>query len=169
VLNMGVSFVPLGSLVVGGPLAGGVIAVALRIAAGRPVEFSNMFDGFKRFLPLMLAQLVMVVLVGIGMVFLILPGIYLAIVLGFGLHLVVDRDEEFWPALMGSMKVVQKNLLSVFLVGLAVGLVLFVASIPLGLGLLVAGPWAVMVSAVLYRKLFGIAGGAERMGVSSGS
>lgn len=164
VISMAAGFVPFGSLVVGGPLMGGLLAIALRLVAGRPAEFNNLFDGFKRFVPLMLVQIVMGLLVGFGMLLLFLPGLYLAIAFAFGTHLVVDRDEEFWPALMGSMKVVNGHFATMAIFALLVGLIVFVSALPLGLGLIVTGPWAMMSSAVLYKRVFGIAGGAERMG-----
>ncbi len=163
-ISMAAAFVPFGSLIVGGPLAGGMIAVALRLVAGRPAEFNNFFDGFKRFVPLMLTQLVMGVLVGVGVILLILPGLYLAVAFSFAMYLVVDRDEEFWPALMGSMKVVNGHIGLMLVFMIVMGLIAFVASIPFGLGLLVAMPLFMISTAVLYKRLFGIAGGAERMG-----
>lgn len=155
--------VPFGSVIIGGPLTGGAIAVALRLVAGRPVEFNNFFDGFKRFVPLMLVQLVMSALVVAGTFALILPGLYLAIALSFGTHLVVDRDEEFWPALMGSMKVVNGHFGTFLMFGLAAFGLVLLGTLTCGLGLLVVAPLLMMSSAVLYKRLFGLAGGAERM------
>lgn len=162
-ISMAAGMVPFGSLIIGGPLTGGAIAVALRLVSGKHVEFSNFFDGFKRFVPLMLVQLVMVAMVFAGTLLLVLPGLYLAIALMFGTHLVVDRDEEFWPALMGSLKVVNAHLGTIAVYMLAMMGLSIVGMLTCGLGMLVVGPLMMVSSTVLYKHLFGIAGGAERM------
>lgn len=163
-LSVAASMVPFGSFILGGPIMGGLIAVALRIASNRPVEFNNVFDGFKRFVPLMVVSLVMNLLIVAGMMLLILPGLYLAMAFMFGMTLVVDRDEEFWPALMGSMKVVNGHFgtMAVYVLAM-VGLAL-AGTLTCGLGFLVVGPLMMMSSVVLYKRLFGIAGGAEHLG-----
>ena len=46
----------------------------------------------------------------------------------------------------------------------AMGLAIL-GAIPCGLGMLVVGPLLSMATAVFYKRLFGIAGGAERIGM----
>jgi hypothetical protein len=154
----------IGGIILMGPIYGSAAVVGLRIANGAPLEFGNFFDSFKLFLPLMLVGIVSWALTMVGTLLLIIPGLYLALAFSFAYHLVIDRGEDFWPALMGSMKVWNANV-GLMLLWALVGIGLFIAgALPCYLGLLVVGPLMVVAQAVLYKKLFGIAGGAENIG-----
>lgn len=162
---MAAGMVPFGSLIVGGPLMAGMTVVSLRIANGAPVEFGNFFDGFKKFVPLMLLNIVMGFGVALGSLLLILPGIYLALAWSFAMTICVDRDEDFWPAMSASMQVVNGNFGKVILWMLLVGAVNAVGVLACGLGIFLTAPVTGVATAVFYKKLLGIQGGAERMGV----
>jgi hypothetical protein len=161
---MAAGMIPFGSLVLGGPLLAGMTIVSLRIANGSPVEFGNFFDGFKKFVPLMLLNIVVGILVGLGAVLLLIPGLYLAIAWSMATTICIDRDEDFWPAMMASMQVVNGNFGKIFLWMLLLGAVNFVGALACGLGMFVTAPVTGVATAVFYKKLLGIQGGAERMG-----
>lgn len=152
-------------IVVLGPLMAGFDIVCLRLVAGRPVEFGNLFDGFKAFVPLMLLGIVKVALIGLGSVLFVLPGIYLGLAFTWAYLIAIDRGEEFWPALMASMRAVNGSFLSTFVFLFVVGLVAMLGLVGCGLGLLVTVPLAQLAIAVAYKRNFGIAGGAERLGM----
>ena len=56
------------------PFYAGYSIVAFKLMLGQPFQFSDFFRGFNYFLPLFLASLASSILVGIGFIFLLLPG-----------------------------------------------------------------------------------------------
>jgi hypothetical protein len=152
------------SYLVYGPLMAGLTIVPLRLAKGRPQPFGKFFDGFKAFLPLFLLSIVMGVLIWVGAMLLIIPGIYLAIAWTWANLLVIDRGMDFWPAMAASMKVVNKNfwgtlgwlVVSGFMAGLGV--------VACGLGLLITIPWFYCMQVAAYRDIFGLNPGMDRCG-----
>ena len=57
----------------------GYSIIAFMLLTGQPFQFGDFFRGFNYFLPLFLSTLAGGILVSIGLVFLIVPGIYLAV------------------------------------------------------------------------------------------
>ena len=60
-VSIGASIIPMGSILLGGPLMLGLCGIGLKIARGQPFEVSNLFDGFNQFVPALVANLLMVV------------------------------------------------------------------------------------------------------------
>mgnify|MGYP001296924804 CR=1 FL=1 len=72
------------------------------------------------------------------------------------LVLVVDKDFGPWEALETSRKAIQKCWFSVLGLWIVLGLILVVAMIPMGVGLIWAVPLTMLCVGVLYRNLFGL-------------
>lgn len=95
------------SLLLTGVFYGGLYAYYLKIARGQPAEFGDIFNGFSvAFVPLMLATLVSQLMITLGIILLILPGIYLAVGYMFTYMLVIDKRLEFWAAMEVSRRVI---------------------------------------------------------------
>jgi hypothetical protein len=95
--------------VVSGVLYGGLYLVFLKRIRGQAAVPGEVFDCFKRDIPqLVLAGFISALLAGVGMCFLLVPGIYLAIAWIFSVPLVADRRLQFWPAMELSRKVVTR-------------------------------------------------------------
>jgi uncharacterized membrane protein len=150
-----------------GPLHGGYAIVALRVASGRSVRLQDFFDGFegtRRIFPLMAVWLVIVGLALVGALFLVLPGVYLAVAGVYGPLLVVDRGMPAWEAYKTSMRAVSEQLGAHLVLLVALGLVNFVALLPLGFGLLLTLPLTIVAVGLAYGRTFGFAGGVDRIG-----
>ncbi len=156
------SMIPLAGLVAG-PFYGGLLVMALRATEGKPIEIGHSFAGLKMFVPLLLVTLVVGLAVGIGSILLIIPGLYLAMATMYSTYLVIDREMEFMDAIKASVGVVNKSIVPHIVLLLVLGLVNFVGSIPCGLGLLVTGPLSMVAVALVYKRVFGIAGGGDKL------
>ena len=143
-------------LVVGGPLTAGFYIVAFKLLKGQKSEFADFFLGFNNFLPFFLVSLVSTLLTALGIILIVLPGIYLAVAYSFAVPLVVARKFDFWEAMEGSRKIITKNWFSFF--GLLIVLVLInvVGALLLGLGLLVTLPVTVCTIAVAFKDIVGL-------------
>jgi hypothetical protein len=162
-VSMAAGMIPFASFFVSVPIVAGLTMVNLRIVNGAPFEFSNFFDGFKRFVPLMIVGLIVSLGIILGMVLLILPGIYFAIATTFAVTLVIDRGEEPMAAIKGSMKVVNANFLKVLLFMLVIGVFNFIGLLACGVGMLITAPVSGVATIIFYNKMLGIAGGAENI------
>lgn len=97
------------SMVISPPLTAGFFLVANRISRGVEVSFSNYFDGFSYWGILILTSLVSGILTFLGILALVLPGIYLAIAFMFGIPFALFSGMDFWTSLELSRKLITKN------------------------------------------------------------
>ncbi len=147
-LAIGVAFYPLGV---------GIMMMGVRRAAGLPVSFSTAFNYFDRMGSALLAGLLATVLMYLGLLLLIIPGIYLGVAYYMTLPLLGDRNLSAWQALEASRKAVSKQWFAVAGLFFVVGLIAMVSMLPLGIGLIWTAPWAVAVMGVLYKRIYGVA------------
>lgn len=169
VISAALSFLlpaPLGSGAEGGgnlvsniisPILGaGYYIVAFQIARNRPASFGDFFKGFNRFLPIFLLSLVSGLLTILGLILLIIPGIYLAVAYSFGLPLLLDKGLDFWPALETSRQLISKKWFSFFIFLIVLGLINIGGILLVGVGLLVTIPWSVCSIAAAYEDIVGL-------------
>lgn len=150
---------PLGSvisLVVTGPLTAGWYIVAFKQLRSRPPEFGDFFKGFNNFLPFFLVYLITGILISLGLVLLILPGIYLAVAYIFAMPFAVAQRMDFWSAMEASRKLITKNWFSFFGFVLVLFLINVVGALLLGVGLLVTIPLSVCATAAAYADIVGL-------------
>ena len=129
-----VSVLKLATLIVMPPLTASIYIVGIRLVKGEQTDFPDLLEGFQQFVPLVLASIVGSLLVILGLICLIVPGIYLATSYSLVQPLIIDRRLGFWSALETSRKIVTKNWWSFFglsfLIGLIFGLLSLVILIP---------------------------------------
>jgi uncharacterized membrane protein len=134
----------------------GIINIAIRKLAGETVGWKMVFDGIPVAGKLIVAGILQTLLIMIGFLLLILPGIYLCIGYCMTIPLIVDRKMSPWQAMEASRKAVHGEWWKIFGLFLVMGLIAFFASLPLGLGLIWVWPMMVVCGALIYRTLFGI-------------
>ena len=142
------------------PLTAGIQIAILRLLHGESLQVANFFDGFRRFMPLLLVGLLNNALVTAGALFLLLPGIYLGIAFTWAVWLVLDRDENHWEALKGSVKVVNGSFGPTFVLLLALAGVNLLGALACGLGAIFTLPFSLVALGVAYRRIFGLQGRA---------
>ncbi|XGV94591.1 MAG: glycerophosphoryl diester phosphodiesterase membrane domain-containing protein [Leptolyngbya sp. BL-A-14] len=150
---------PVGTLIsvlISGPLNAGFLIVAFKLLRGRATSFGDFFRGFNYYLPLFLVSLVSGVLIFIGFVLFIIPGVYLSVAYTFALPLVLEKKMNFWDAMELSRKLISKNWFSFFGFAFVLGLINIVGLLVLGLGLLVTIPLSVCAIAAAYADIVGL-------------
>ena len=131
----------------------GYLKIALLIEKGEKVEFGEIFDQGRYFWRYFFATILYSLLLGVGFILLVIPGIYFALKYTFVLNLIVDKDMKIGEAFTQSglmTEGVKWKLLGFW--GMAV-LVVILGAIALGVGLLVAGPVILLASVVVYREV----------------
>jgi Tfp pilus assembly protein PilF len=127
-------------LVIQYPLIFGFVTVSARLIQGERPQFGEFFEGFK-FLPtLVLLGLVSQILIVLGLLLLVVPGVYLAVGFFLAPWFVLDRKKGFWEAMQLSRRTVQPYWFELFGLLLLIILVNLLGILALGVGLLVTLP-----------------------------
>jgi len=137
-------------------LLAGFYVVSAKLLQRRGPEFQDFFAGFQFFLPLFLLSVISSLLIILGFILLILPGIYLTVCYLFASMLVIDRRLDFWPAMELSRRTVQTQWFGFFVFVLLLVLVNLGGALLLGIGLLVSLPVSACAVAAAYADVFGL-------------
>ena len=101
----------------------GLLRIQLGIARGQEVSFGMLFSGGHWFLKVFLANLLFAIIVGLGFVALIVPGIYLLLRYWSYSHFIVDKDCGIMESFKLAGEASKNNLGETFVLGLiAIGL-----------------------------------------------
>lgn len=146
-------FVIVYSILVGGPVDYGLSFAHLKVARGEKVEVKDIFAAFGNYWNAVLASLLVGVIVGIGFVLLIIPGIIFGCKLAFTPYLVVDRKMEVIEAVKESWRMTGGHALTIFLIGLLAIPISIAGLICLGVGIIPAVMWIRLASASLYYSV----------------
>jgi hypothetical protein len=146
---------PLISFAISPALMMGNFIVAAKILHRHTPRFGDFFSGFFYLGPLLLVSLVSSLLIGIGIILLIIPGIYLAVGYLFASCLVVDRRLGFWTALELSRRTVTPLWFGFFAFLLLLLLINLAGALLLGIGLLASVPISFCALTVAFQDLFG--------------
>lgn len=136
-------------------LLGGLFRYYLKLIRGQPAGIGDAFSGFTNgFTQLALLGLVQGLLVLVGLLLCVLPGIYLSVAWCFCSLLVADKGMDFWPAMEFSRKIVTKHWFIVLGFLLVIGLLGASGIIACCVGYLVTMPVALMAIAYAYETIF---------------
>jgi uncharacterized membrane protein len=137
------------NLIMTGPFMGGLCIYYLKLMRGQPASLADAFAGFSgAFVPLVMAYIVRSVLTCLGLLFCIIPGIYLGVAWKFTLPLVIDKRLGFWEAMELSRKVVTRQWWSLFALSLLAVLISVLGLLACCIGVFVTAP--IGIAAILY-------------------
>ncbi|MEJ2722265.1 MAG: hypothetical protein P8181_14190 [bacterium] len=142
----------------------GVVSVALKLVDHGKAVFDDLFSQFGVFFKFLITFILYSAMVGVGLVFLIVPGVYLAIKFGFFGFAIIDDELEPLDALRASSRLTDGVKLDLFMFYLAVALVLFAGLILLVVGVYIAWPVTQVAIAHVYRDLKSQTGEASAAG-----
>ncbi len=137
------------------PLIMGNFTVSAKLLQGQSPTFGDFFAGFNFLLPLTLLLIVSSLLTAIGLMLLVIPGIYLAVGYTFASFLVIDRRLDFWPAMELSRRKVNPIWFSLFAFTLLLTVINLAGALLLGLGLIVTVPLTFGALTAAYDDLLG--------------
>ena len=146
----------LGTLALGGAFSFGMSRTMVLIYRGHTPQIETYFDGFKHYLPTLIAFLLVSVIVLVGCVLLIIPGIIAAIGLSQTFYVLQDRPElGAEGALRESWRLTWTNgrMWKVFFMNILIFFVTLGGLLALGVGLLFALPLVSVMAGGLYEEL----------------
>ncbi|MFC3878750.1 hypothetical protein ACFOSV_01100 [Algoriphagus namhaensis] len=135
------------------PLVIGFYLAGNKISQGEWLEFSDFFDGFKYWLPVVIINLVSSILAVLGLFALVIPGVYLLIGYMFSLLFGVFGGFEFWASMELSRRLVHTNWWKFFALGLVLLLINLLGILTLGIGLFISIPLTYLTVYALFEEL----------------
>jgi uncharacterized membrane protein len=131
----------------------GLVKLSLSFVDTGRAEFADLFNGYSVFVSYLIAAIIFAVMFGVGLVFLVVPGIIVAVIFGWYSYAIVDRGMGPIDALQRSMDLTRGVRMDIFLFGLAVLGLNLLGMIPCFLGLFITLPMTMMAGAYIYRRL----------------
>lgn len=138
------------------PLYAGMLMLGIRRSQGLPIDFSTVFNYFSKMTPLLILGVLMTILISIGFLLLIIPGIYLAIAYTLAMPLVIEKNMSPWEAMETSRKAITKKWFLVFGLLFVMALIMIVSALPLLVGLFWTIPMMLILMGMLYHTVFGV-------------
>jgi uncharacterized membrane protein len=127
--------------------------MSLRFVDDERGELVDLFAKIPLIIPYLIASIVVAVIVMVGFILLIIPGIYLALRLQFFGWAIVDKDLGPFAAIQESWEMTQGSAWNLFLLWWLLLFVNVAGMLALGIGLLVTSPLTLVAMAYVYRKL----------------
>lgn len=129
----------------------GVTRIGLNLVSGKETSIGMLFGGGGKFLPAVGATILYMLMVCIGLVLLIVPGVYLALRYGQYLTAMVDRDLGIMDSFAYSSSITTNNRINLFLLALMAILISIAGCLALCVGLFFALPVIWLSVLVAYR------------------
>jgi uncharacterized membrane protein len=146
--------------IIGGAIMVGIWRAVLGMIGGRKPDVVMMFQGFDRFGDAFLAYLVSGILICLGLICLIVPGIILAIMWMFTYAVIGETGLGFWEAMRESARLTEGYRWRLFLLVLACVLIAILGLLVFCLGVFVAAAVDFTALGLAYRFLQAKKGGA---------
>jgi uncharacterized membrane protein len=141
------------SILILAPIDYGVSYAYLKAARGEKLEIKDMFAGFQNYWNAVLANLLVGVIIVIGLILIIIPGIIFACKLAFVPYLVVDKKMDVIEAVKTSWRMTNGHAWRVFLIGLLAIPIIIAGLICLGVGVIISFMWISAAFASLYHAV----------------
>ena len=141
------------ALLIVAPVEYGAASAYLKAARGDKLEVKDMFAAFRNYWNAVLANLLVDIIVLVGFIFLIVPGIIFACKLAFVHYLVVDRKMEVIAAVKESWRMTNGHAWQVFLIGLLAIPIGIAGLLCFGVGIVIAMMWVSLAFASLYHAV----------------
>jgi uncharacterized membrane protein len=131
----------------------GAIGISLKIHDKKKVQYKNLFDYFRLIIPYFLGSVIYGLIVIVGLVLLIIPGIIWSIKFRYYTYFMVDRKMGPIDALKASSRITRGNKWNLFFFGLLLGILNLFGALALLVGLFATIPISMLAEAYVFRKL----------------
>jgi uncharacterized membrane protein len=152
-------------ILVNWPVQFGVAFAFLKAARGDKLETKDMFEAFKNYWNAVLASLLVFIIIIIGLILLIIPGIFFACKLAFTPYLVVDRKMAVMEALEESWRMTGGHAWKVFLIGLLAIPICIAGLLCFIVGIIISIMWVSLAFASLYHAVSSLEKASVQEGV----
>lgn len=135
------------------PMAIGVIMIVKRkIAGDTSVAVGDIFQGFGKLVPALLASIVIAIGVALGTVLLVLPGLFVAFVTAYTFHVMAYEDAGMVESIQRSIRLTLDNALFALVILVIAGVINSIGA-AVAIGGLVTAPFSVVMLTVAYEEM----------------
>lgn len=115
------------------PILIAIIRLSFIAVDGGVVDYKKLFEHKDAMMALFIAGAIILsgILISVGLLFFVIPGIFAAVVFGFAMYVVTDKGMNPVEALQVSYALTENNRLNVFLLMLANALIALIAFLPI--------------------------------------
>jgi len=147
---------PISGLLLGGPTMASYFHMARLASKGQQIEISDFFRGFDKAGGLIKVSLLIFLVVLLGLMMLIIPGIYFAVSYVFSHLFIWFYDKDPSEAIRLSRKTVSGNFRQILLLFLILAGINLLGLMALGLGILLTMPFSFCVVFAAFDDIIGI-------------
>ncbi|VAW93809.1 hypothetical protein MNBD_GAMMA23-742 [hydrothermal vent metagenome] len=149
ILQLGINLIAL-------PMMMGVVMMGIKRSVDAPISANLVFTYFQKMFSLLLAMIMIYIMVIIGLLLLVLPGIYLMVAYYMALPLIVEKGLSPWQAMEVSRKTISHRWFRMLGFFIVASILITISMIPLGIGLIWTLPMFIIAYGILYRNMFGV-------------
>lgn len=131
----------------------GIVRVGLNIVSGQAFTINLLFSQAGKTLRAFVAQIIFGLMVGLGLLLLVVPGLYLACRFGYYKIAIVDKDMGIIEAFNYSSQLTENNKMSILGLGVLLFLIIIGGLLALVVGLIFAIPLITLAWIVSYHWL----------------
>lgn len=147
---------PVSGVLLGGPVMASYFHMARLASRDQQIEFSDFFKGFEKAGSFIKLSLLIFLVILLGLVMLILPGIYFAVSYVFSHLFVLFYDKDPTEAIRLSRKTVSGNFGQILLLFLILAGINLLGIMALGVGILLTMPFSFCVVYAAFDDIIGI-------------
>lgn len=147
---------PISGILLGGPAMASYFHLAHLASKGQQIEISDFFRGFDKSGKLIKLSLLIFLIVSLGLIMLIIPGIYFAVSYVFAHLFVWFYDKDPGEAIRLSKITVSGNFGQIFLLFLILAGINLLGLMALGVGILLTMPFSFCVVYAAFDDIIGI-------------
>jgi uncharacterized membrane protein len=147
---------PVSGILLGGPVLTGYYIVVHMFRKGNQPGLTDFFRSFDKFIPLLILNLLMSLVIFLGILLLIIPGIYFAVSYLFSHFLVWFYDVTPSEAISMSRKIVSGNFSQILWLWLILAGINVLGGLAFGVGLLITIPFSACVVYAAFDDIIGI-------------
>jgi hypothetical protein len=138
------------------PMSYALLIMAMRHANGKSVSAGEIFRHFDTIVSLFVAYILETIMIMIGLLLLVLPGIYLMYAYLYAMPLIVEKKMGPWHAMETSRKALTRVWVRFFGFIWLIMLINMLGVLTLGIAWIWTVPWSILAMAMVYQKIFGI-------------
>jgi uncharacterized membrane protein len=138
------------------PMTYALLIMAMRHAHDKSVSAGEVFRHFGAVLSLFVAYVLEVILIMIGLILLVLPGIYLMFAYMYAMPLIIEKKMGPWHAMEVSRRALTKVWFRFFGLMWLIMLINMLGMLTLGIAWIWTIPWSILAMALVYEKIFGV-------------
>jgi uncharacterized membrane protein len=147
---------PVSGILLGGPVMVSYLHMAHLSSRDRPIEFSDFFRGFEKTGSLIKLNLLILAIVVLGLVMLVIPGLYFAVSYVFSHFYVWFFDKDPSEAIRLSRLTVSGSFGQILLLMLILAGINLIGIMALGVGILLTMPFSFCVLYAAFDDIIGI-------------